>query len=197
MKSKMLTAVIAAGFVLAGALFALAQAPAQAPTQPAQEAPAAPPAAPTAAAPAAPPAEANFQKQIDDIKGAIPKFAIPMREVSDRFQNMYFAAKEGNWGLAAYMSKYMDGAMKPASLTKPTEYVMWQNFYEKAFAPVNKAIQAQDWKAFEKEYTTVINACNDCHDSMDYKFIKVIKMKTPANVGLKYPLKSKATDVPK
>ena len=76
-------------------------------------------------------AEADPQKQIDDIKGVIPKFAIPMREVGDRFQNMYFAAKEGNWGLAAYMSKYMDGAMKPASLTKPAEYAMWQQFYAK------------------------------------------------------------------
>ena len=142
-------------------------------------------------------AEADLQKQIDDIKGVIPKFAIPMREVGDRFQNMYFAAKEGNWGLAAYMSKYMNGAMKPASLTKPTEYVVWQNFYEKAFEPVNKTIQDQDWKAFEREYTAVIKECNGCHDSMGYKFIKVIKMKTPADMGIKYPLKSKATDVPK
>jgi hypothetical protein len=44
------------------------------------------------------------KKQIDDIKGALPKFAIPMREVGDRFSDMYFAAKGGNWGLAAYMS---------------------------------------------------------------------------------------------
>ena len=34
----------------------------------------------------------DMQKQLDDIKGALPKFAIPMREVGDRFQNMYFAA---------------------------------------------------------------------------------------------------------
>jgi hypothetical protein len=142
-------------------------------------------------------AEADLQKQIDDIKGVIPKFAVPMREVGDRFQNMYFAAKEGNWGLAAYMSKYMNGAMKPASLTKPAEYAMWQQFYENTFAPVNKAIQAQDWKAFEKEYTAVINECNGCHDSTGYGFIKVIKMKTAADTGIKYPLKSKATDVPK
>jgi hypothetical protein len=31
----------------------------------------------------------DVQKQIDEIKGALPKFAIPMREVGDRFQNMY------------------------------------------------------------------------------------------------------------
>ena len=142
-------------------------------------------------------AEADLQKQIDDVKGVIPKFAIPMREVGDRFQNMYFAAKNGNWGLAAYMSKYMNGSMKPASLTKPKEYGEWKSFYDDTFAPVNKAIQAQDWKTFEKEYTSMINGCNNCHVAMGYGFIKVIKMKIPADLGIAYSGKSKATDVPK
>jgi hypothetical protein len=58
-------------------------------------------------------ADPETQAQIDAIKAVIPKFAIPMREVGDRFQNMYFAANEGNWALAAYMSKYMNGANEP------------------------------------------------------------------------------------
>ena len=89
--------------------------------------------------------------------GVLPEFAIPMREVGDRFQNMYFAAKCGNWGLAFYMSKYMNGAMNPAKVTKPNEYPLWQSFYEEKFAPVNKAIMAKDVAAFEKEYTAVIS----------------------------------------
>src|SRR5690349_10171438 len=71
----------------------------------------------------------DMQKQIDAIKGVLPKFAIPMREVGDRFQNMYYAAEGGNWGLAFYMSKYMNNAMKPASLTKPAQYPEWTSFY--------------------------------------------------------------------
>src|SRR5512147_500535 len=94
----------------------------------------------------------DMQKQLDDVKGALPKFAIPMREVGDRFQNMYFAAKGGNWGLAYYMSKYMNGAMNPAKITKPDEYPMWSGFYESSIEPVNKAIFAKDFAAFEKRY---------------------------------------------
>lgn len=139
----------------------------------------------------------DVQKQIDAIKGVIPKFAIPMREVGDRFQNMYFAAKGGNWGLAAYMSKYMNGAMKPASLTKPAEYEAWKSFYNDTFAAVNKAIAAQDLKAFEKEYDAVIPKCNECHVGMGYGFIKLIKQKAASDVGIDYSVKSKATDVPK
>ena len=139
----------------------------------------------------------DTQKQLDAIKAAIPKFAVPMREVGDRFQNMYFAAKGGNWALAAYMSKYMNGAMNPAKLTKPDEYKMWKGFYEGAFASVDKAIQAKDLKGFEKAHAAVIENCNGCHAAMGYGFIKVVKLKAPADSGIMYTGKSEPGDVPK
>lgn len=139
----------------------------------------------------------DMQKQIDAIKGALPKIAIPMREVGDRFQNMYYAAEGGNWGLAFYMSKYMYGAMNPAKLTKPAEYSEWTNFYSKTFDPVNKAIIAQDFKKFEKEYMAVIKSCNECHTAMGYDFIKVKHLKGPVDPGMDFNVNSKATDVPK
>jgi hypothetical protein len=50
-------------------------------------------------------ADPDTQAQLDALKAAIHQFAIPMREVGDRFQNMDFAVRGGNWALAAYMSK--------------------------------------------------------------------------------------------
>ena len=141
--------------------------------------------------------DAETQGQIDALKAAIPKFAIPMREVGDRFQNMYFAAKDGNWALAAYMSKYMNGAMNPAKLTKPDEYKTWKNFYEGRFAAVDKTIMAKDLAGFEAAYTKVIEDCNSCHKKMDYGFIKVVKLKAPADPGIDYTVKSEPGDVPK
>jgi hypothetical protein len=139
---------------------------------------------------------APTQKQIDQIKSVLPKFAIPMREVGDRFQNMYFAAKGGNWALAAYMSKYMNGALNPASLTKPAEYPAWKSFYDNTFAATNKAIQAKDFKAFDTAYKNVIPACNGCHAGMGYGFIVVTKLSAPADQGLDYKKASQPGDVP-
>ncbi len=138
-----------------------------------------------------------YAADLNDVIGVLPKFAIPMREVGDRFQNMYFAAKGGNWGLAFYMSKYMNNALNPAKLTKPDEYPLWQGFYKDTFDPVNKAIFARDWPTFEKEYTKVIDACNACHQGMGYGFIKVVKQKAPSDQGIDYKVPSKAEDVPK
>ena len=142
-------------------------------------------------------ADPETQAQLDALKAAIPKFAIPMREVGDRFQNMYFAADKGNWALAAYMSKYMNGAMNPAALTNVAEYKVWQGFYESNFAEVNKTIQAKDLPGFKKAYTAVIVDCNNCHKAMGYGFISVVQQKTPSDQGISYTVKSEPGDVPK
>ena len=109
---------------------------------------------------------------------------------------MYFAAKSGNWALAAYMSKYMNGAMNPASLTKPDEYKVWKNFYDNTFTPVNKAIQAKDFKTFDTAYNNALKSCNGCHQAMSYGFIQVIKLSAPADNGINYAVKSEPGDVP-
>jgi cytochrome c556 len=142
-------------------------------------------------------ADPEIQKQLDELKAAIPKFAIPMREVGDRFQDMNSAVKGGNWALAAYMSKYMNNAMNPARLTKPDEYRVWKAFYDNTFAATNKAIQAKDAKAFDAAYTAVINDCNGCHAAMGYGFIKVVKQAAASDVGIDYAVKSEPADVPK
>jgi mono/diheme cytochrome c family protein len=105
---------------------------------------------------------------------------------------MYVAAQGGTWGLAAYMSKYMDSAMNPSRMATPNEYPIWASFYKDTFAPVQKAIMAQDWATFQKEYMAVIKNCNDCHAGTGYGFTKVGKQKAPADMGIDYKVKSKA-----
>lgn len=141
--------------------------------------------------------DAETQAKLDAITAAIPKFAVPMREVGDRFQNMYFAAKGGNWALAAYMSKYMNASMNPAKLTKPVEYPAWQKFYEGRYAEVTKTIMAKDLAGFEAAFTKTIDDCNSCHKKMDYGFIKVVKLAAPADIGIDYKIASEPGDVPK
>lgn len=146
--------------------------------------------------PSAPAPAPDLQQQITEVKSALPKFAIPMREVGDRFQNMYFAAQGGNWALASYMSKYMNGAMTPAKVTKPAEYKIWASFYSSTWQSVEKAINAKDIKAFDKAYKDVITSCNGCHQAMGYGFIEVTRLKAPADPGLNYKKPSKPGDVP-
>jgi hypothetical protein len=138
-------------------------------------------------------AETGLQKEINEIKGVLPKLVVPMREVGDRFHNMYYAAHGGNWGLAGYMSKHIKDAMDPTKVTEAKIYEDWKAFYETMFGPINKAILVQDIGVFEREYNEAIESCNLCHVATRNGFIKVIKLREPADKGIDYLLKTKAT----
>jgi len=147
----------------------------------------------TAALPSAA-AEEPLQKQVREIRAVMPKFGIPMREVGERFQNMYFAAQAGNWGLARYMARSMNAAMSPVKVSQEYLYPFWENFYGNYFKPVTMSIDAQDAGAFEKEFTAAIARCNSCHFEMGFAFVKVRKPTGPATQLLDFSVKSKAAD---
>ncbi len=136
----------------------------------------------------------DAMKEIDAIKAALPKLAIPMHDVGERFQNMYYAAEAGNWALAAYESKHMDEAMNPVKVTRPQKYAAWANYYKKTFEPVNKSIKAEDFKLFDGEYKSLIKTCDGCHIAMGYGYIRMKQVKAPSDQGIEYAFKSKWTD---
>ena len=139
-------------------------------------------------------AEEPLQQQVLELRAAMPKFGIPMREVGERFQNMYFAAQAENWGLARYMSRSMNAAMNPVKVSQAYLYPFWENFYGNYYKPVTSAIDAGDSKAFEKEFTAAIDKCNSCHFEMGFAFVKVRKPTGPATQLLDFSVKSRAGD---
>jgi hypothetical protein len=133
-------------------------------------------------------------REVREIKAAMPKFGIPMREVGERFQNMYAAARAENWGLANYMARSMNAAMNPVKVSEEYLYPFWEQFYGSYFKPVSSAITAQDLKAFEKEGALVVEKCNYCHYVMAFQFVRVKVPTTPASQLLDFTVKSKAAD---
>ena len=128
------------------------------------------------------------------VLGIQPKFAVTMREYGDRFANMFYAAKNGNWALAAYMDHYMRGAVAPVRVTKPKEYATLASFHKNSLDPLLSTIGKMDFAAFQTQYTKTIGACNDCHAAMGYPFIVYAPPTEPANKYLTYTTKSKTTD---
>jgi hypothetical protein len=132
-----------------------------------------------------------LDKQVQELKAAMPKFGIPMREVGERFQNMYFAARAENWALASYMSKSMNAAMSPVKVSQAYLYPFWEYFYGNYFKPVTMAIRLQDSAAFEREFAVVIEKCNSCHYEMGFAFVKVKKPEAPATQLLDFNVRSR------
>jgi len=139
-------------------------------------------------------AEEPLQQQIREIKAVMPKFGIPMREVGERFQNMYFAAQAGNWGLANYMAKSMNAAMSPIKVSQTYLYPFWENFYGNYFKPVTLAINAGNIKSFDIEFVAVIAKCNYCHYVMGFDFVRIKKPAEPATRLLDFNVSTNAAE---
>lgn len=157
-------------------------------TQPAQQTPAQTPAGPTTA---------DINTKADQIiKVGLPGFGPAMRGVSDSFDNMYYAAKGGNWALAAYMGDVMGDYMKPTQISRASNYPQWDSFYKSNLGDdgaLKKAMAAKDFTAFDKAYTAIITNCNGCHAGLGFKFIQKVKAAGP-EANLDYTVKSDASE---
>lgn len=171
-------------FVVMGALVTGCSSPQ---TQPA-------PAPSTSATPVAP--AAAIPALADVIKNALPGTGVAMVGVSNSFDNMYYAAKGGNWALSTYMSDVMQDYMSPTQISRKEVYPTWMEFVKANLgddSALKKARDAKDMAAFETAYSSTINNCNTCHVAQGFKFIKKIKA-SAAVTNLDYSLKSDASD---
>jgi hypothetical protein len=172
MGKKVLTAVMAAVLMLAGALFAFAQAPAQAP----------------AAAPAVKPAEAGPPqwlkgtpeeklKALGDIQ---PGLGTVMIEYAYRMTTMFFAAKGGNWDLADYMIKEAKEIQEVGETTRPGRAEALKAF-EKAYLDekVEPAIKEKSFAKFSKAFDQMVGGCNACHVAQKFPFIQYVRPSHP------------------
>jgi len=153
------------------------------------------PAPATTAAPAAT-AATTTSGLADVIKNGLPGTGPAMRGVSDSLDNMYYAAKGGNWGLAAYMTDVMQDYMSPIQISRIKVYPQWAAFVKGNLgddSALKKAIDAKDMAAFEKAYSGAITNCNICHTNNGFKFIKKVKAAAP-EANLDYTLKSEPSD---
>lgn len=144
--------------------------------------------------PDSPATKADVAQMIYPVYNIQPKYAVTMREYGGRFADMYFAAKGGNWALAAYQDHYMRAALKPVRLTKPGSSALIDNFNETYLDPIVKAISQKDFQEFAEKYKDAIDGCNTCHEALGYPFVKVKAPTEPAQKTIDYGLKTEPTE---
>lgn len=152
------------------------------------------PSTPAAGTPTAADVNTRLNSIVTD---GLPSFGPAMRGVSDSFDNMYFAAKGGNWALAAYMGDVIGDYMAPTQFSRPKYYPQFKSFYDANLGDngtLRKAINNQNFAAFQTAYTnTMNNMCNACHASLGFKFIKKIQASAP-EANIDYTVKSNASE---
>lgn len=109
---------------------------------------------------------------VDDLASLQPGMARLMDELSRRYWALYYAAKAGNWELARYMVKEVEKILRAAALVRPKYAEDIASFTRDRLGPIEAAIEAHDWPAFETAYRRGIEASDEYHDKYNKGFIR-------------------------
>ena len=108
---------------------------------------------------------------LDQIADLQPGMARLMVEISDRYSIMYYAAKAANWEMARHQYSEMKKAIQMAGVTRPKYADPLAGFTAEKLKPIEDAIRAKDWPAFEEKFRAAADAANEMHVEYGYQYI--------------------------
>ena len=102
-----------------------------------------------------------------------------MKEVSERYHVLYYAAKMRNWKLAQYQLNQVKALFRIGATLRPKYAEDLNGFVKSHFDALDKAISGQDWTAFEGHYNSAVQESDKFHEKYGYGYIHFVLPKTP------------------
>ena len=121
----------------------------------------------------------STEDKLKTLANVQPGLGTVMMEYSNRYTNTYYAAKGGNWGLAAYQLKEGREIQEVGETTRPEKAGALKAFDSSYLDPLEKTIEAKDFKKFETAFKAGIQGCNECHVGQGLPFIRYELPKAP------------------
>lgn len=128
--------------------------------------------------------------RLDALAKIQPGLGTVMIEYGNRFVDVYFAARGGNWGLAQYQLKEMREVQEVGEVTRPKNAPLLKSFEETFLEPLEKTILAKKWAKFDGLYRDTIEGCNGCHASTGHSFIHFKLPARPVEDYIDFAVKS-------
>ncbi len=128
---------------------------------------------------------ADESTKIDQLVRAMPNTADLMLHVGERYNNLYWAARQEQWDFAAYQAKELRGVLNRNKVTRPGRAADIDQFLELAWPEIEEATASRDWDRFEAAFGSMRSACLACHATTGYDFIGLpLVPQRPANPAL-------------
>jgi hypothetical protein len=116
---------------------------------------------------------------MDQLAAIQPGMADTMKVVGERFTATYYAAKGGNWKLAAHHLNEVRAQFRVAKVTRPKFADDLTAFDKEYLQPIFKAIHAQSWAEFEAAFKKGETGTDVYHDKRGYPHIRYVLPKEP------------------
>ncbi len=121
----------------------------------------------------------STEQQLKTLADIQPGLGTVMIEYGARYGNMYYAAKGGNWDLAAYQLKEAREIQEVGETTRPARAEALKTFEKSYLDPLELAIKAKNFATFDKAFKNGIAGCNGCHAAQGFPYIKYQLPKGP------------------
>jgi len=100
---------------------------------------------------------------LDQLAELQPGLGPLMRDISDRYWILFYAAQGGNWALAAYQLRSLRSLYRKGGITRPKYRAMLDDYVRKIFDPLQQQIEAQNFAGFDRIYRQGIDYANQLH----------------------------------
>ena len=127
----------------------------------------------------------DLQSQIDSLQSQINNAYKPglgefMSGIQVHHEKLWFAGTAQNWRLADFeIHEIMEAVDDIKTYASDRPEVKNLVMLQPAIDSVNNSIQQKDVASFKRNFLTLTNTCNNCHQSVNYNFNKIKIPDTP------------------
>lgn len=114
---------------------------------------------------------ADGKQKVKHLISVMPSTANIMIEMGSRYQNLYWAAKKGQWQFAKYQAEEMKSLFKKLMITRPGRARTTKVFLKAVYPNIIVATESQDWDRFSKSFKHMQQQCIQCHKVNKHGFI--------------------------
>ena len=109
---------------------------------------------------------------LEDLGPLMPGMAEIMPLVGERIWKCYYAGKARNQPLARFQLKEAVNLMQKGAFLRPKYTENMEKFISIDVDAVKKAIESEDWDAFESAFNAMVDQANGYHDLYDKPFLR-------------------------
>ncbi len=109
---------------------------------------------------------------IEDMATIQPGLARLMPEVGARTWKLYYAAKAENWPMAKFQYKEIRGLMELGAFMRPKHAEALNQYLEENWKPLEAAIEAKSFTAFDDAFHKAIDMANAYHELKEKPYIR-------------------------
>ena len=122
---------------------------------------------------------------VDQIAQLLPGTGELMASVGIAWWKCAYAARGGNWGLAAYFARRVRGLQRKLAVIRPKYAQDLAAFEEDLLAPLLSALDAHDGPVFERVFAAATDRANELHVKWAKPYIKwVLPGEAPSDLEL-------------